>query len=128
MTPPATGAARPCLSTRICCFGAGAWIELGVWRAGARPLVGALRQVAGRLPSTVAWVIVEIESVEALTIETVTALAIVCRMLASSGRRLVLYVPALPESNGTRAVLGLVPHVVAGGEHESRLLRLRAAA
>ncbi|MFT4262609.1 MAG: hypothetical protein QM572_04455 [Nocardioides sp.] len=124
MASPTT-AGGPRLASTTCCFGACAWIELGAWRAGARPLVGALHAATSRLPSTVSWVVVAVESAETLTIETVTALAIGRRMLAARGQRLVLYVPSLPESAGTLAVLGLIPYVVAGGEHEERLLRVR---
>lgn len=83
---------------------------------GARSLVRQLGRLARALPDRIGIVEVSVASVDDLTVDLLTGIAISRRVMKAGGRPLVLRVPGLPTTPGAAALLGTMPFIL-GSEH-----------
>lgn len=94
-------------------------------RTGAQRVIRQLARLSRGLPEAVTVVVVSVPTVEALTVELLTGIAISRRAIAASGRRLVLSVPGEPTTSGAAALIRTMPFVFTSEpNHEMRTQEL----
>ena len=110
---PLSRAARP--TSRPATFRGGdvARVDLpGPAGIGARSVIRHLGRLARAMPDRIGFVVVSVASVDDLTVDLLTGIAISRRLLRAGGRPLVLRVPGLPPTPGAAALLGTMPYLL----------------
>ena len=79
---------------------------------GARSVIRHLGRLARAMPDRIGVVVVSVDSVDDLTVDLLTGIAISRRLMKAGGRPLVLRVPGLPTSPGAAALLGTMPFIL----------------
>jgi hypothetical protein len=64
------------------------------------------------MPDRIGVVEVSVDSVDDLTVDLLTGIAISRRVMRAGGRPLVLRVPSLPTTPGAAALLGTMPFIL----------------
>lgn len=79
---------------------------------GARSVIRHLGRLTRAMPDRIG-VMVSVASVDDLTVDLLTGIAISRRLMRAGGRPLVLQVPGLPTTPGAAAMLGTMPFTLA---------------
>ncbi|WP_193611127.1 hypothetical protein [Nocardioides lijunqiniae] len=75
-------------------------------------MIRHLGRVARAMPDSIGVVVVSVASVDDLTVDLLTGIAISRRLMRAGGRPLVLRVPGMPTTPGAAALLGTMPYVL----------------